>query len=550
MKRSVTPILAALDALIVAAAGLALPTVIAAVLAVTRGADQAFLGALRVGADTWLLALGGRVDVVLHPVATDVHGSAAPVSFAVALMPLGLTLLTVLLAARLGQRLARSPMPLIGLGVGAAVFTASAVVTALLTSTPDASVDAVRTAVGALLTYALGAGIGVARAADASIVPARVRDAFQQPVVSAALESFRALGTALLAVTAVTYLVANIAGMGRTIAIAETLHLDVAGAFLSGLAQLALIPNGLVWTLAWLSGGGVQLGGTVPASPFAAPRGTGPLIPSLGAVPDGVAPWAPALIALPVVAVIVAVLGLRFRDRARGVDPSLSQRLMSTGLGAAAISLTVLVLSNIAGGSIGPGRLAHIGPDPLLTFGLVAAIAAIGGLIGALTPLSFILGEVPEVPAAAGVASDTAARPRASRVWLPPRDPFPIDDETERRAAAGASSNSGGGSMADGATAGDGATASDAATARVGGGADEEAASSEGTHPQAERETADGASKTSAPAGASAAGDAPPERKTAQSPATRTSAKASPSTRASVRDLVDPDIYADLDDDA
>jgi hypothetical protein len=115
-------------------------------------------------------------------------------------------------------------------------------------------------------------------------------------------------------------------------------------------------------------------------SPSAVVLGPLPAFPLLAALPTpGPQPaWPTALVALPVLAgALAAALAVR-RHPVFGYESGAGRGLAAGAVGG--VLVTVLVL--LAGGAVGPGRMADVGADALPT--LVAAVVSmgIGGLVG------------------------------------------------------------------------------------------------------------------------------------------------------------------------
>ncbi|MBK6443580.1 MAG: hypothetical protein IPF90_15825 [Actinomycetales bacterium] len=165
----------------------------------------------------------------------------------------------------------------------------------------------------------------------------------------------------------------------------SSVHAAVGAHGLSGLGlilgQAVFVPDLVVWALSFIAGPGVQVsaGGSVTVS-GAAP-GLLPMIPVLGVVPsEGQYPaWLAGVLLGPVaVGALVAwqsgrqwSLLARWRDKARTVA-------------AAVLAVDIVVLDGawLSSGSLGSGRLSHVGPDPwavagavLLELGLGAGLA-------------------------------------------------------------------------------------------------------------------------------------------------------------------------------
>jgi len=107
-----------------------------------------------------------------------------------------------------------------------------------------------------------------------------------------------------------------------------------------------------------------------------------PAFPLLAALPsDGTpAAWLSVLVALPVVA---AALGAALMLRRHPALSYESGAGLGLGAGVAGGLLTTLLVA-LAGGSVGPGRMAHVGADLLPTLVAAAVAMGVGGLAGGI----------------------------------------------------------------------------------------------------------------------------------------------------------------------
>jgi hypothetical protein len=202
------------------------------------------------------------------------------------------------------------------------------------------------------------------RLAGVDLVPATFRLGLRAGAVVVAL----LLGGAALLVA--TWAVA---GRATSSDIITALEPGWTGGIVFAVAQLALLPNLVLWAVSWLAGPGFAVGEGTSFTPFGTVSGPLPAIPLLGALPgedwaNPVSAWAPVL-----VVACGVVAGLFVWQR---LEPSLV-RWPDVGWVFAGIVATpgVLLLLGqwIAAGAGGPGRLSDVGANPLVTAGLVAA---------------------------------------------------------------------------------------------------------------------------------------------------------------------------------
>ena len=329
--------------------------------------------ALRVGADGWLLALGAHLHLSIGSGATTVSA-----------VPLGLTALCVVVAYRLGSwagaTSAVEDVRTLALGavVMSGVYGVVAVLTAVLASIPTAEPSLLRSFVGGFLVALLGGGAGL-------LVGSRgVLD--RRPVVPEVVIACGrgALATILLLVAAAALLVtvSLVLHLGTAANVLSRLHTDVAGGLLYTLLVAAAAPNAVLLASAYLLGPGFAMGAGTLVAPSAVVLGPVPAFPLLAALPStGPAPaWATALVAAPVLSAVVGAVLMVRRHPVYGYQTG-AARGLGSGLLAGAL-LTVAV--GLAGGAVGPGRMAHVGADLVQTFVAATVAMSIGGLLGGL----------------------------------------------------------------------------------------------------------------------------------------------------------------------
>ncbi|MFC8801727.1 DUF6350 family protein [Promicromonospora sp. NPDC057138] len=244
------------------------------------------------------------------------------------------------------------------------------------------------------------------RVTGVDLVPPTLRLGLRAGTVAVAL----LLGGAALLVAAWA-----LAGRATSSDIITALEPGWTGGIVFAVAQLALLPNLVLWAASWLAGPGFAVGEGTSFTPFGTISGPLPAIPLLGALPgqdwaNPVSAWAPVL----VVACGVAAGLFAWRR----LEPSLV-RWPDVGWVLAGIVLTPGVLMLLgqwfAAGAGGPGRLSDVGANPLATAGLVAA--EVGGGAAAV-----LLGAKLDVVSRRGeIGGDLAA-------WLRRPGPVPADD--------------------------------------------------------------------------------------------------------------------------
>ncbi|MGC5584231.1 cell division protein PerM [Ornithinimicrobium sp. W1665] len=165
----------------------------------------------------------------------------------------------------------------------------------------------------------------------------------------------------------------------RVLALYAALDAGWVGTVVLTLAQLLVLPNLMVWALAWLAGAGVHVG-TVHVGWTGSTPGDLPLLPVLGALPEpGALPpglWAMALVPL--------VAGGWLGHRVAGSAPRLStwwSKAATALVGAATVALVALLLGWLSSGGLTPGLLGTVGVRPWHVAGLLGAEVAVGALL-------------------------------------------------------------------------------------------------------------------------------------------------------------------------
>ncbi|GAA2173847.1 hypothetical protein GCM10009846_17440 [Agrococcus versicolor] len=338
----------------------------------------------RVAVDVWLLGHGADLGITLGDAAVAAVGTdAASAPFVVGIGAWGIGLLTVLLAARSGMRLARTPAPAWGLVGGVLATAAVGAGLALSAQHPAAAPNVVHAAVGPALCMLVGLAIGAlweSRDVVGSAASWMAIDRGAVPLVAASLRAGLAAATAFVGLGAVLLAVTLIARQADVILLFEALQPDHLGVVVVWLVQLALLPTAIVWSTAWMLGPGFAIGAGSSVSPLGTDLGPVPTLPLLGAVVPGVQPWSLVIVVAPLVAAIAVGAVVRQRATLRRWWES-----VAVALGGGIVAGLVLAgLAAIASGGIGPGRLDEAGPTWWLMGAIGAGIAAVGLAVGLL----------------------------------------------------------------------------------------------------------------------------------------------------------------------
>lgn len=299
------------------------------------------------------------------------------------LAPLGLTALPVALLHTASLRAGRAAGITGKRGVVSltsavtATYAVLAVAVALLARTDGVRPEPVTAFAGAAAIAVLASGSAAVRATGRAVVlwhrlPALVRLAL--PAAAAAAGAL-VTGGAVLVGTALTL------NHARAESLVAALGAGPGGLLLLLLGSLALVPNAVVWGLAFLAGPGFAVGTGTSVTLAGTQLGAVPAVPLLAALPQDSgdsggsgAGW--FAIIVPVLAGLVAALLVRrceTRPRPRAAENGPGWRagwstcwsadLRVSGLVGFGVAVATGVLTVLAQGSAGPGRMAEVGPS-------------------------------------------------------------------------------------------------------------------------------------------------------------------------------------------
>lgn len=187
---------------------------------------------------------------------------------------------------------------------------------------------------------------------------------------------------ALVALTAVCFLL--VLGLlllrgERILSLYDTLDAGAVGTAVLTVAQLAALPNLMVWALGWLTGAGLTVG-TVEVTWAGSTPGDLPIIPVLGALPEpgSLPPGMWAMVLVPVVA--GGWIGYRAAGSASRLASWWTKAKIALAA-TAAVGLLALVLGWLATGGLTPGLLGRVGVEPWTLAGLLSLQVGAGALV-------------------------------------------------------------------------------------------------------------------------------------------------------------------------
>lgn len=344
------------------------------------GSEGSPSGALKVGAHGWLIA----------------HGSGAAVEgIRITAMPLGLTLVCAWVTWRVGHRVGEAvsghgpdadriadgerdwTVPLAA-GLFTVGYAVVGVTTAAVASTP-ASAPA---PAGVVLWSVLIAGI----VGGAAIAFGSGRGAIWVPAIPVMVRDVALVAWRILRVWFVISLVvlaaAFVLDFSTAANVVSQIHADAGAIAVLVLATALVLPNAALFSSAYVLGPGFTVGTGTTVSSTLVVLGPLPMFPLLAALPDqGPVPWwTEWLMCVPVL--VAAVMAARVqRDR-----PVLAwdQAAIRGCAGGITAGVALALLTSVAGGAVGPGRMRDVGPYTFDVLLHAVTSFGVGGIVGAL----------------------------------------------------------------------------------------------------------------------------------------------------------------------
>ena len=329
-------------------------------------------GVLRTATGLWLAA---------HHVGFALRGAGR-----IGMLPLGLVLIPGALLWRAGRWVARTGQlsRLSEVGYAAMALAAPYAVLsgalALASRSRLATPSLPQAVVAGFLIALCAGGLGAARAVApwdrlARLLPPRPRSVVLGTAGSLAV--LAAAGALLAGVSLATHL-------REFGSLNDALGAGVVGSVLLLLAQLAYVPNAVIWAVCFTLGPGFAFGAGTVVAPTGAALGPLPMFPMLAAMPSGAHASLPGWVSVGMLVVpyLAGAFGGVLLVRAAPSPAAEIAPLWGFACGVAT-GAVIGVLAAFSGGPLGSGRLAVVGPSgwqaglvAILEVGVAAAVAA------------------------------------------------------------------------------------------------------------------------------------------------------------------------------
>ena len=381
----------------------------------TKGfGDMEFSSVAAMSAHLWLL---------IHGVPLDLAAAFGASAGTMTLVPLGLSILPLLLCYRSGRRLARASyegeflIPVLSGSVTYALISSAMYGWASPHPQPLQALNAALVPLGIVVAGLMWGGyrearslsrmVGVDTAEQISQMSqySRWAGSYAWAVVRAAVVAF----VALVGLGAVLLGIGILAGWSQIIATYQELHAGAVGDTAVTLLQLGFLPNLVIYAIAWSTGAGFSIGAGTSVGLTSSDVGTLPMLPILGAVPESLGTF--GLVGLLVPLAAGAIAGWWFlREGEDHLDEwvalkvpfrPLSALISAVALGVVTgivTSFGALWLGWISYGSLGIGRFTEIGADPLSFAAHTALTVGAGVTFGMLLSRALVPDSSRELP--------------------------------------------------------------------------------------------------------------------------------------------------------
>lgn len=381
----------------------------------TKGfGDMEFSSVAAMSAHLWLL---------IHGVPLDLSAAFGASAGTMTLVPLGLSILPLLLCYRSGRRLARASyegeflIPVLSGSVTYALISSAMYGWASPHPQPLQALNAALVPLGIVVAGLMWGGyresrslsrmVGVDTAEQISQMSqySRWAGSYAWAVVRAAVVAF----VALIGLGAVLLGIGILAGWSQIVATYQELHAGAVGDTAVTLLQLGFLPNLVIYAIAWSTGAGFSFGAGTSVGLTSSDAGTLPMLPILGAVPESMGTF--GLVGLLVPLGAGAIAGWWFlREGEDHLDEWVALKVPFRPLSAliSAVVLGVMTgimtsfgalwLGWISYGSLGIGRFTEVGAEPLTFAAHTALTVGAGVTFGMLLSRALVPDSSRELP--------------------------------------------------------------------------------------------------------------------------------------------------------
>ena len=381
----------------------------------TKGfGDMEFSSVAAMSAHLWLL---------IHGVPLDLAAAFGASAGTMTLVPLGLSVLPLLLCYRSGRRLARASyegeflIPVLSGSVTYALISSAMYGWASPHPQPLQALNAALVPLGIVVAGLMWGGyrearslsrmVGVDTAEQISQMSqySRWAGSYAWAVVRAAVVAF----VALIGLGAVLLGIGILAGWSQIVATYQELHAGAVGDTAVTLLQLGFLPNLVIYAIAWSTGAGFSFGAGTSVGLTSSDAGTLPMLPILGAVPESLG--SAGLLGLLVPLAAGAIAGWWFlREGEDHLDEWVALKVpfrpLSALISAVALGVVTGILTSfgalwlgwISYGSLGIGRFTEVGAEPLTFAAHTALTVGAGVTFGMLLSRALVPDSSRELP--------------------------------------------------------------------------------------------------------------------------------------------------------
>ena len=381
----------------------------------TKGfGDMEFSSVAAMSAHLWLL---------IHGVPLDLAAAFGASAGTMTLVPLGLSILPLLLCYRSGRRLARASyegeflIPVLSGSVTYALISSAMYGWASPHPQPLQALNAALVPLGIVVAGLMWGGyrearslsrmVGVDTAEQISQMSqySRWAGSYAWAVVRAAVVAF----VALVGLGAVLLGIGILAGWSQIVATYQELHAGAVGDTAVTLLQLGFLPNLVIYAIAWSTGAGFSFGAGTSVGLTSSDVGTLPMLTILGAVPESMGTFGLVGLLVPLGAGAIACWWF-LREGEDHLDEWVALKVpfrplsalisavvlgMMTGI---MTSFGALWLGWISYGSLGIGRFTEVGAEPLTFAAHTALTVGAGVTFGMLLSRALVPDSSRELP--------------------------------------------------------------------------------------------------------------------------------------------------------